>query len=111
MTTISSTRTPSTASPRPASRAAAARADSARAGTVTREQMASFLSRAAELAPSAIDAFTDDNGRTHEADINRLAAAGITQGCAAQRYCPTQLVRRDQMAAFLHRTILFLAAP
>jgi hypothetical protein len=80
-------------------------------GTVTREQMASFLSRAAELAPSAVDAFTDDDGRTHEADINRLAAAGITQGCGAQRYCPTQLVRRDQMAAFLHRTVLFLEAP
>jgi Bacterial Ig-like domain/S-layer homology domain len=72
-------------------------------GTVTREQMASFLVRALGLAPSANDAFTDDEDSPHEADINALAAAGITTGCGVGTYCPRQPVLREQMAAFLHR--------
>ena len=43
-----------------------------------------------------------------EADIERLAAAGITKGCnppVSDRYCPSRDVTRDQMAAFLHRAL------
>jgi hypothetical protein len=69
--------------------------------------MASFLARALNLAPSAIDAFVDDNGNIHEANINALAAAGITTGCspATNEYCPADSVRRDQMASLLARAL------
>jgi hypothetical protein len=70
---------------------------------VTRAQMASFLTRAAGLDPSTVDAFGDDDGSIHEADIQALAATGITRGCAPDLYCPDQSVTRAQMAAFLHR--------
>jgi hypothetical protein len=72
-------------------------------GSVTRAQMATFLSRALHLAPTSRDYFRDDEGLTHEAAINRLAASGITVGCAADRFCPTGLVTRAQMATFLSR--------
>ena len=73
--------------------------------TVTREQMASFLVRALGLAATGIDFFTDDEASIHEADINRLAASGITSGCSPTQFCPSQAVTREQMAAFLHRAI------
>ncbi len=70
---------------------------------VTRGQMAAFVVRALDLPPTSADFFTDDDASIFEGDINRLAAAGITGGCAADRYCPSQRVTRGQMAAFLHR--------
>ena len=70
---------------------------------VTREQMASFLARAFDLPASSRDFFSDDNSSQHEGNINRVAQAGITGGCAPGRYCPTGSVTRGQMAAFLHR--------
>ena len=38
---------------------------------VTRNQMASFIARALDLPPATHDYFSDDNGQTHEADINK----------------------------------------
>ncbi len=79
---------------------------------VTRAQMASFITRALGLAPSTTDAFTDDASSVHEADINAIAAAGITFGCNPpdnDQYCPTVPVTRAQMASFLVRA--FLVAP
>lgn len=73
--------------------------------SVTREQMASFLVRALDLPPTSTDFFTDDESSPHESDINRLAASGITGGCATGRFCPTSLIAREQMAAFLHRAL------
>ncbi len=67
---------------------------------VTRGQMASFLVRSLGLSGGA-DAFEDDDGSTHETAINALAAAGITNGCTADRFCPLDPVTRDQMASFL----------
>ncbi len=52
--------------------------------------------------------FTDDNGRTLEADIDAIAEAGITRGCnppANTLFCPTQRLTRGQMAAFLVRAL------
>jgi parallel beta-helix repeat protein len=73
---------------------------------VTRAEMASFLVRAAGLAPTATrTTFADDDGNPHEPDIEALAAAGITNGCAANAYCPFGAVHRDQMASFLARTL------
>ena len=73
--------------------------------TVTREQMASFLARGLALPAATADYFNDDAGSVHEADINRLAQAGVTNGCALGSYCPRNPVTREQMAAFLHRAL------
>ena len=70
---------------------------------VTRQEMASFLVRGLGLPASSNDRFTDDESSVHEADINALAASGITTGCAATLFCPTAGVTRSQMAAFLYR--------
>jgi hypothetical protein len=72
---------------------------------VTREQMASFLARALKLPATSTNYFSDDDSSIHHAAINRLAAALITGGCTATRYCPKDLVTREQMAAFLHRAL------
>jgi len=42
--------------------------------------------------------FVDDNGNTHEGNIEAIAAEGITVGCnrAEDRFCPGALVHRDQ---------------
>jgi Cysteine-rich secretory protein family/S-layer homology domain len=39
------------------------------------------------------------------ADIEWLAASGITSGCAANLFCPAAPVTRDQMASFLARAL------
>ncbi len=70
---------------------------------VLRGEMATFLVRALEIAPTATDYFTDDGSSSHEANINALRAAGLTSGCSATTYCPNAIVTREQMAAFLHR--------
>lgn len=72
---------------------------------VTRGEMASFLARMFDLPVTTTDFFTDDDGTTHEIEINRLAASGITTGCTATTFCPTQPVSRGQMASFLTRAI------
>ncbi|CAN5845303.1 hypothetical protein BH23ACT4_BH23ACT4_09820 [soil metagenome] len=75
---------------------------------VSRAQMASFLSRALNLAPTGTDHFGDDSTSIHEDAINRLADSGITKGCnppANTSYCPANPVLRDQMASFLARAL------
>jgi hypothetical protein len=73
--------------------------------SVTRGQMASFLDRALDLPPATRDYFSDDNGASFEAAINRLAQAGIASGCTSSRFCPDRIVNREQMAAFFHRAL------
>ncbi len=75
-------------------------------GTVTRGQMAAFLVRALTLPQTSVDFFVDDSSSIFQADINRLAASGITLGCnppANTNFCPDGKVTRGQMAAFLKR--------
>ena len=75
--------------------------------SVTRGQMAAFLARALDLKAGPPGVFADDTG-VFEADIEALAAAGITRGCNPpenNRYCPNDPVTRDQMAAFLTRAL------
>lgn len=73
---------------------------------VSRGQMAAFLNRALILPePAGID-FVDDDGSVFEADIERIAAAGITKGCNPplnDRFCPEAPLTRAQAAAFLVR--------
>ena len=74
---------------------------------LTRAQMASFLVRALDLPPGPA-AFTDTSESVHRSDIDALAAAGITAGCnppANDRFCPRDLVTREQMASFLARAL------
>ena len=76
--------------------------------SVTRAQMASFLTRAFDLAPGPSTGFQDVSpSSTHADAINALAAAGITKGCTAEpaRYCPQRPVTRAQMATFLYRAV------
>lgn len=52
--------------------------------------------------------FLDDDGSVFEAEIERLATAGITLGCNPplnDRFCPDEAVSRGQMAAFLVRAL------
>jgi hypothetical protein len=72
---------------------------------VSRQQMASFLTRALGLPATSRDFFTDDDASPHENDINRLAAAAITGGCATSRFCPVARVTRGEMASFLVRAL------
>jgi spore germination protein YaaH len=74
-------------------------------GTVRRDEMASFLARALDLPDPVTDHFTDDGGNVHQSNINRLADAGIASGCTTTRYCPSGVVSREQMAAFLQRAL------
>ena len=48
-----------------------------------------------------------DNGNTHEDNINTLRANNVTLGCNPEGtlYCPNDSVRRDHMAAFIHRAL------
>jgi hypothetical protein len=76
---------------------------------VTRGQMAAFLVRAlGYVDDGGGDRFSDDDDSIFEADIDRLATAGVTYGCnppTNTMFCPTQPVTRAQMAAFLHRAL------
>lgn len=73
---------------------------------VTRGQMAAFLSRAMDLPTASSAGFVDTIGHVFEADIDKLAGAGVTKGCNPPddtRFCPDDPVTRGQMAAFLAR--------
>lgn len=74
---------------------------------VTRAQMATFLTRALQLPDDPRQSFDDvDPDDVHAPGIRAVAAAGITLGCGdGTRYCPSDGVRRDQMAAFLERAL------
>ncbi|MCY4368182.1 MAG: S41 family peptidase [bacterium] len=80
---------------------------------VTRAQMATLLTRTLDLPAADRDYFTDDDATTHQDNINRLAAAGISQGCGRRdndQYCPSEPVSRAQMATFLARVLERIAA-
>jgi hypothetical protein len=76
---------------------------------VTRGQMAAFLVRALGYSDDGGgDRFSDDDDSVFENAIDKLATAGVTQGCnppANDRFCPDDPVTRGQMAAFLKRAL------
>ena len=53
-----------------------------------------LLNRALNLPPATHDHFDDGNDSLLEDDINRLAEAGIVQGCATDSYCPAGDITR-----------------
>lgn len=83
--------------------------------SVTRLQMALFLARAlgANDLPDAPQRFedmpmpADVNARAGYRAVEFLARKGITSGCqlSPARYCPNDVVTRDQMAAFIIRAL------
>ncbi|HEX4820714.1 MAG TPA: S-layer homology domain-containing protein [Acidimicrobiales bacterium] len=77
-------------------------------GAVTRAQMATFVNRSEEYLTgkaftTSSDFFTDDEGNTHEDNVNGVASVGIAQGETATTYGPDDGVTREQMASFLIR--------
>ncbi|HEX6946835.1 MAG TPA: S-layer homology domain-containing protein [Acidimicrobiia bacterium] len=75
---------------------------------LTRGEMAAFLVRALDLPSSSTNHFSDDNGHLFEAEINAIAAAGITKGCnppSNTRFCPDRRLTRGEMAALLFRAL------
>ncbi len=77
--------------------------------TVTRGQMAAFLVRGLGLTDRDPEVdFLDDNDSIFEADIERLATAGITKGCNPPdntKFCPHSRLTRAEMATFLTRAL------
>ncbi len=81
--------------------------------TVTRAQIASMFARAwasatGESLAAGDDAFTDDDGSVHEADINAVAAAGWVNGVAPQTFAPGDPATRGQFASILARMLASL---
>jgi len=78
---------------------------------VTREQMAAFLARTwqalGRTCSTASTPLTDIAGSFAEADVACIYALGITTGTSATTYSPDNYVTREQMAAFLARTVRF----
>jgi peptidoglycan hydrolase-like protein with peptidoglycan-binding domain len=81
--------------------------------SVTRWQMALFLTRLLQASgievPAATDqGFVDIQSLSAEAQaaINQVKQLGITSGTSATTYSPNQLVTRQQMATFLVRTLM-----
>lgn len=74
--------------------------------SVTRGQMATFLTRALDL-PDADEHHFDDvpAGYAHADAINAVAEAGIARGDGNGLFSPQTPVRRDQMATFLARAL------
>lgn len=77
---------------------------------ITRAQMAAFLIRAVEGEPTTgctTAPFTDVPATDALCKyIQRVKTLGISTGCSAGNYCPTQAVTRGQMAAFIARGFL-----
>ena len=58
--------------------------------------------------PRFVGRFSDDDDSAHEANIEAIAARGITTGCSPtypDRFCPDRMVTRAQMMAFLARAL------
>ena len=73
--------------------------------TVTRAEMAAFVSRAYDLPDGTDPGFTDvPPNAWYGADAARLAASKISVGCGdGTKFCPEQDTTRAQMATFLWR--------
>jgi hypothetical protein len=82
--------------------------------SVNREDMAEFIIRGRYGAGTSFDIpstpyFTDvPSGAFAYNYIQRMAYDGITEGCTATTYCPTQVVERDQMAIFIMKGLFNL---
>ena len=85
--------------------------------TVSRGELAAFLSHGLDLPAAEPAGFTDIDGHAHADAINRLAGAklsplsdGIATGCSQGplKYYPGSAVTKAQMAAFLYKSLDWL---
>lgn len=72
---------------------------------MTREEMASFVTRAFDLPPTDETFFTDVADSIHVNAINAVAAAEVAAACEGTEFCPLDLVTRGEMAGYLHRAL------
>lgn len=77
-------------------------------GTITRAQLATFVVNLATASGSPLpatgtDHFDDDEGSVHEANIDRVAAAGI-MGSATRSFSPGLAVTRGSMATVVTKS-------
>lgn len=75
---------------------------------ISRAQAASMMVRAYEAItgdplPAGPDAFGDDDGSTHEANINAAAAVGWVQGVKPGQFAPKRDITRGQTASVVAR--------
>lgn len=85
-----------------------------RRGHVTREQMASFVSRALEEVSGRnlpVSNVFDGAGisSAHQRNVGKLAAVGVVAGRGGGVYGPTMPVTRQEMASFIARGLDYLA--
>ncbi len=73
--------------------------------SVQRGEIAAFLRRTFDLPFVGDDFFVDDDDNLFEADINAIAAAGVTKGCGPDTFCPTAKSPRDQSASLFARAV------
>ncbi len=72
--------------------------------TVTRAQMATFLSRARDMAPATGQSFPDvPPSHTHHPGIESAALVGVARGFGDGDFRPEQPVTRGQMCTFIAR--------
>lgn len=72
---------------------------------VSRAQVATLLTRAFGW-PTQTPSFRDVPTRgTHSREIGGTAAAGVTKGCRAGHFCPTDPVTRAEVASLLDRAL------
>ena len=79
-------------------------------GDVTRAQVASMVARAYLVAAgtalaAGTDAFADDAGSVHEADINAVAAAGWVNGIGGGLFNPNGNATRAQFSSIITRML------
>jgi hypothetical protein len=72
--------------------------------TLSRGQIALFIYRLRDLAPTASDFYDDDNGSPYEVAANAITQSGIGFGCAERSFCEDEPLPREQMAELLVRT-------
>lgn len=76
--------------------------------TITRAQLATFISRALKLPPRSnlYSSFSDVATQTsYTGHIEAIRAAGISNGCGNNNFCPNRLVTRQEMAVFMARAL------
>jgi len=72
---------------------------------MTRGEVAAMFGRVLGLPATGQDYFTDDGGHIFEGSANRLAAAGITVGCAPGRFCTDRPLTRAEFATMTVRAL------
>jgi cell wall-associated NlpC family hydrolase len=79
---------------------------------LTRAQVASLLDRALDLQPNGeAPTFRDTAGSVHEPAIQRIAAAGVTEGYGDGTFLPNEYISRGQLASLLARALELPSAP